>query len=53
MVQWTNINRNNRSVNTWMSEISGALHLSLPGFMAGRQEADEIQAIYQSFEPLQ
>ena len=39
MAQWTNSNRNNRSVNTWMSEISGALHLALPGFMVGRQVA--------------
>ena len=43
MAQWTNINRNNRFVNppplSWMSEISGAVHLALLGLMAGsRQE---------------
>ena len=41
MAQWTNVNRNNRFVNPpplpWLSEISGALHLALPGLTAGRQ----------------
>ena len=36
MVQWTNVNRNSRFVNppplSWLSEISGAVHLALPGF---------------------
>ena len=41
MVQWTKHNRNNRFVNLpslpWLSEISGAVHLALPGLTAGRQ----------------
>ena len=41
MAQWTNINRNNRFVNplplSWMTKVSGAVHLALPGLMVGRQ----------------
>ena len=36
MVQWTNVNQNSSFVNPpplpWLSEISGAVHLALPGF---------------------
>ena len=43
MVQWTKHNRNrNLPSLPWFSEISGAVHLVLPGLAAGRQ-ADEIQ----------
>ena len=41
MVQWTKRNQNNRFMNLpslpWQPEISGAIHLALPGLMAGRQ----------------
>ena len=41
MAQWTNVNRNNRFINLpplpWMSEVSGTIHLALPGLMAGKQ----------------
>ena len=41
LVQWTECNQNNRFVNPpslpWLSEISGAVHLVLPGLTAGRQ----------------
>ena len=47
IVQWIECNRN-RFVNTpsllWLSEISGAVHLALPGLTAGRL-ADEMQVI--------
>ena len=40
MAQWTNVNRNDRFVNPpplpWLSEISGTIHLALPGLTAGR-----------------
>ena len=43
MEQWTNVNRNNRFINPpllpWMSEVSGAVHLALPGLMAGGRQA--------------
>jgi len=47
MVQWAELNWNNKFVNLstfpWLSENSGAIHLALPGPIAGRQ-ANEIQA---------
>ena len=45
MVQWTERNRNNKFVNPpslpLLSEISGAVHLALPGLTASRL-ADEM-----------
>ena len=42
MAQWINVNQSNRFVNPpplpWLSEISGAVHLALPGLTAVRQE---------------
>ena len=49
MAQWINVNRNNRFVNPLplplLSEIYGAVHVTLPGLTAGRQ-ADKIQVNY-------
>ena len=57
MVQWVNHLRNNIFVNPpplpLSCEISGALHLTQPGLMAGRLagwQADEIQADFEIFK---
>ena len=54
MAQWTNVNRNNRFVNPpplpWLSEISGALHLALPGLTAEGRQADEIQVNFKNLK---
>ena len=61
MAQWVNRLRNNIFVNPpplpLSCEISGALHLSQPGLMAGRQAgwlagwlADEIQVNFEIFK---
>ena len=53
MVQWVNCLWNNIFVNPpplpLSCEISGALHLALPGLMAGRL-ADKIQADFEIFK---
>ena len=52
MAQWVNHLQKNIFVNPMplplLCEISGALHLSQPGLMAGRQ-ADKIQVHFQSW----
>jgi len=54
MMQWIEHNRNKTFVNlpsvSWKSEISGAMHLALPGLTAGRQAADEIQVNFEIFK---
>ena len=53
MAQWTDVNPNNRFINLlplpWMSEISGAVYLALPGLMAGRQEAGRNAGDFRKF----
>ena len=53
MAQWVNRLRNNIFINLpplpLLCEISGALHLALPGLTAGRQ-ADEIQVNFEIFK---
>ena len=57
MAQWTNVNQNNRFVNLqplpWLFEISGAIHLALPGLTVGWQagrQADEMQVNFEKLK---
>ena len=56
MAQWTNVNWNNRFINPtplpWMSEVSGAVHLALPGLTAGRQAGRRNAGEFRKFENL-
>ena len=55
LVQWTKYNRNNRFMNLpsllWQTEISGAIHLALPGLTSGSsqagRQADEMQVNFE------
>ena len=52
-IVWTKCNQNNRFVNLpslpWLSENSGAIHLALPGLIAGRQ-VNEMQVNFKIFK---
>ena len=52
IVQWTKHNQNNRFMNmpslSWLSKISGAIHLALLGLTAGRHP-NEMQVKFKFF----
>ena len=55
MAQLTNVNQNNRFVNPlplpWLSEIFEAVHLALPGLMAGNCKlADEMHVNFENYK---